>query len=134
MKVNAPFDFANLSDNELFTILENNVAPTAYTQPLMELLLRYCERIKTLEEEVSILKTASPKLPAKKTGRKRTAFYVNTTPLDDDFLMYLIDYDYYTIAELEAEVGAKKNQLRNRYKRAKEKQKIKKENKNHANH
>lgn len=134
MKVNAPFDFANLSDNELFTILENNVAPTAYTQPLTELLLRYCERIKTLEEEVSMLKTTSPKLPAKKNGRKRTTFYVNTTPLDDDFLMYLIDYDYYTIAQLEAEVGAKKNQLRNRYKRAKEKQKIEKENKNYANH
>ena len=74
MKVNAPFDFANLSDNELFTILENNVAPTAYTQPLTELLLRYCERIKTLEEEVSILKTASPKLPAKK-------FLVFSSPL-----------------------------------------------------
>lgn len=33
--------------------------------------------------------------------------------------MYYIDYDYFTISELEREVGGPKNSLRNHYNRAK---------------
>ena len=44
---------------------------------------------------------------------------LNGRELDDDYLMHMIDGDYLTIRELEKEVGATKNTLRNRYERAK---------------
>ena len=47
--------------------------------------------------------------------------------MTDEELMYQIDYNYFTIRELEKEVGAGKNQLRNRYNKAKKKQKLAKE-------
>ncbi len=45
--------------------------------------------------------------------------------LTDEYLVYLVDYEYYdNINRLEKAVGAGKNQLRNRYKKAKEKQQL----------
>lgn len=61
-----------------------------------------------------------------KAGRKRKVFHVNGDELDDEKLLYLIDGDFYTIRELEKDVGAHKNQLRARYNRAKQKQQIRK--------
>ena len=63
----------------------------------------------------------------KKAGRPKTHFYLNGIELTDEELMYEIDYNYFTIRELEKEVGAGKNQLRNRYNEAKKKQKLQKE-------
>lgn len=48
-------------------------------------------------------------------------------------LIYYIDYDFFTIRELEKEVGAGKNQLRNRYNKAKKKEKLKKEGDSNGN-
>ena len=48
-------------------------------------------------------------------------------PAGYEELLYQIDYQYFTIRELEKEVGAGKNQLRNRYNKAKKKQKLQKE-------
>lgn len=39
--------------------------------------------------------------------------------MDDEYLVYLIDNGFYTFKQLEQELGAGKNQLRNRYNRAK---------------
>ena len=63
----------------------------------------------------------------KKAGRPKTRFYLTGIELTDEELMYQIDYNYFTIRELEKEVGAGKNQLRNRYNKAKKKQKLQKE-------
>lgn len=57
-----------------------------------------------------------------------TMIYPNGTSyqnMTDKELVYLIDYEYYdSIGKLEREVGAGKNQLRNRYNKAKKRQKI----------
>lgn len=50
-------------------------------------------------------------------GRKRQIFYLDGKELTDEDIVYYVRYDYYTISELERLVGAKKNQLRNRYNR-----------------
>ncbi len=56
-----------------------------------------------------------------------TMIYPNGTSyqnMTDKELVYLIDYEYYdSIGKLEREVGAGKNQLRNRYNKAKKRQK-----------
>lgn len=68
----------------------------------------------------------------KKAGRPKAHFEVNGQELTDDHLIYLIDYDFFTIRELEKEVRAGKNQLRNRYNKAKKKEKLKKEESDHG--
>jgi len=47
--------------------------------------------------------------------------------LTDEYLEYLIDDDYISISKLEKDVGAGKNQLRNRYNKRKRLQKLQKE-------
>ena len=56
---------------------------------------------------------------AKKVGRKRQRFYFNEQALTDDDIVYYVDNGFMTIPELEKDVGAKKNQIRNRYNRRK---------------
>ena len=69
-----------------------------------------------------------------KPGRPRWEFYVNDKLLDDDYLMYLIDYGYYdSISALEKDVGAGKNQLRNRYNKVKEKQRLERKVESYGN-
>ena len=121
MNVNTVFDIKNFSDNELFAILENNVLPTAPVQTLTELIRRLYSVIEEQQKEIELLKSASPTTPSKKSGRKREPFYMGKAKLDDDYLIYLIDNGYYTFKELEKEMTASKNQLRNRYNRAKKK-------------
>lgn len=119
MNVNTVFDIKNFSDKELFAILENNVIPTAPIQTLTELIRRLYAIIEEQQKEIELLKSASPINPSKRSGRKRKPFYVGKAKLDDDFLIYLIDNGFYTFKELEKEMDASKNQLRNRYNRAK---------------
>lgn len=121
MNVNSVFDIKNFSDKELFAILENNVVPTAPVQTLTELIRRLYSVIEEQQKEIELLKSASPTTSSKKSGRKRKPFYVGKAKLDDDFLIYLIDNGFYTFKELEKEMNASKNQLRNRYNRAKKK-------------
>ena len=69
----------------------------------------------------------------KKAGRPKTRFYLNGQELTDEELLYRIDHQYFTIRELEKEVGAGKNQLRNRYNKAKKEEKLKKEESDYGN-
>lgn len=60
-----------------------------------------------------------------KPGRKRQTYLYEGEELTDEKLVYLIDYEFNdNISKLEKIVGTKKNVLRNRYKKAKNKQKI----------
>lgn len=121
MNVNTVFDIKNFSDKELFAILENNVVPTAPVQTLTELIRRMYSVIEEQQKEIELLKSASPTTSSRQSGRKRESFYVGKAKLDDEFLIYLIDNGYYTFKQLEKEMNASKNQLRNRYNRAKKK-------------
>lgn len=56
-----------------------------------------------------------------KKARKRRIYYYEDVELTDELLVEYIDTDAFTIYELEKIVGAKKNVLRNRYKKEKEK-------------
>lgn len=86
---------------------EKDKAITELTQTIAELT----KRIAYLEKKA-----------LQKPGRKRQTFWVNGRELTDEYLMELIDQGYYDgIAQLEKNVGASKNQLRNRYNKAKEK-------------
>ena len=121
MNVNSLFDIKAFSDKELFAILENNVVPNAPVQTLTELIRRLYSVIEEQQKEIDLLKSASPTKSSKKSGRKREPFYIGKAKLDDDYLIYLIDNGYYTFQQLEKELNASKNQLRNRYNRAKKK-------------
>lgn len=120
MNVNTVFDIKNFSNKELFAILENNVVPNAPVQALTELIRRLYSVIEEQQKEIELLKSA-PSTSSKKSGRKRKSFYMGKAKLDDDYLIYLIDNGLYTFKQLEKEMNASKNQLRNRYNRAKKK-------------
>ena len=60
----------------------------------------------------------------KKAGRKKEIFYFNGQELSDDYLLHLVDDDMITIYKLEKDVNAGKNQLRNRYNKAKRQQRL----------
>ena len=119
MEVTKVFDIKNCSDDELFEILNNNFVPTASTLTLTELVRRLYSTIKEQQAQIEQLKSNSLSEPKKQSGRKREIFYIRGSVLDDDNLIYLIDKGYYTIPQLEKELGARKNQIRNRYKRPK---------------
>lgn len=119
MEVTKVFDIKNCSDDELFEILNNNFVPTASTLTLTELVRRLYSTIKEQQTQIEQLKSNSHSESKKQSGRKREALYIRGTVLDDNYLIYLIDERYYKIPQLEKELGAHKNQIRNRYKRAK---------------
>lgn len=116
-----------LSQNKLFQIIKSDNSSSASVQCLTELVVRtlgqnqeLIEKIEVLEQKVSTLQ-AMLNPPKKKCGRKAQVFFVNGKILDDEYLVYLIDNEFYKIRGLEREVGAGKNQLRRRYERYKEK-------------
>ena len=119
MVVTKVFDIKKCSDDELFEILNNNFIPTASTSTLTELVRRLYSTIKEQQAQIDQLQSNSHSEPKKQSGRKRETFYIRGSVLDDNNLIYLIDKGYYTIPQLEKELGARKNQIRNRYKRAK---------------
>lgn len=115
------------TQEKLFQIAKSDNSNSVAFQCLIELMRRVLaknqelvEKAVTLEQELSDLKTTlNP--PKKKCGRKAEEFFVNGKTLDDDYLMFLIDNEYFKFRELEKEVGANINQLRRRYERYKEK-------------
>lgn len=113
------FDIKNFPDEWLFSILENNFVPTAPVIALSELVRRLYSTIEEQQKEIELLKAPAPTIPQKQSGRKRKKFYMGKGLIDDDYLIYLIDSGLYTFKQLEQELGAGKNQLRNRYNRAK---------------
>ena len=105
---------------------------------LIEYVFRQDREIKALKDQLYRQQTKQSKSAwqnkfAKKSGRTKQDFYVDGILLTDEEIAYYVDGDHFTITQLERLVGAKKNQLRNRYKRYKEKQKLKKEESDHGN-
>ena len=110
-----PKPYNKMTDKELQKLLTTNKNYNVLIPVLMEITIRKDMEILSLKKRISALETKELKKP----GRKRTTYYLNGKELTDDDLIYYIDYDYFTISELEREVGAPKNSLRNRYNRAK---------------
>ena len=110
-----PKPYNKMTDKELQNLLTTNKNYNVLIPVLIEITIRKDMEILSFKKRISALETNELKKP----GRKRTTYHLNGKELTDDDLIYYIDYDYFTISELEREVGAPKNSLRNRYNRAK---------------
>lgn len=113
----------NMSDKELQQKLTIETNPQTKLRILIELNTRQARQITALTNRIAILEDKA----LKKAGRKRVPIYLDGRELTDDDILYYIDEDYYTIVELERVTKAPKNLIRNRYNRAKKKQRIAKE-------
>ena len=113
----------NMSDKELQQKLTIETNPQTQLRILIELNTRQARQITALTNRIAILEDKA----LKKAGRKRVPIYLDGRELTDDDILYYIDEDYYTIVELERVTKALKNLIRNRYNRAKKKQRIAKE-------
>ena len=119
-----PKPLDEMTDEELAKFLTMNFNHSMLIKALIEANTRKDRAIAELTKRVALLEEKA----LKKAGRPRTQFYLNGIELTDEELMYQIDNQYFlTISELEKAVGANKNQLRNRYNKAKKKQKLTKE-------
>ena len=125
-----PKKLKEMTDEELTTLLARDMNYNVLIPALIEANARKDRAnarkdraIAELTKRVAFLEEKA----RKKAGRPRRCFNINGNELTDDLLLYYIDYDFFTIRELEKEVGAGKNQLRNRYNKAKKKEKLKKE-------
>ena len=123
------------SEQELVNCLKGEHMTVKAVLCLIESHFEKDKRIAELTQSVADLTKRIANLEQKtlqKAGRPRREFYVNDKLLDDDYLVYLIDYGYYdNISKMEKDLRAGKNQLRNRYNKAKKKQQLEKEmNKN----
>ena len=114
---------------QLFQTIRNDQTANAAIQCLSELLKRQEKQIQELKQvleqtkqEIAKLNTKIP-TPKKMSGRKQKEYFLNGSLVDDDELIRLIDGEFITISKLEKEVGAKKNVLRRRYERIKQRQK-----------
>ena len=120
-----PRPLKKMSDEELNHLLTGKFNYNVLIPGLIEAHLRKDEQIADLTKQITELRkriTTLEKKALQKPGRPRRVFWVNGKELDDDYLMYLIDYGYYdSISKMEKDLGAGKNQLRNRYNKAKEK-------------
>ena len=124
-----PKPIADMTDQELTELLTKSKTSSDLIPGLIEYVFRLNREIKVLKDQLEHQQTKS----SKKSGRAKADFYVDGILLTDEYIAHYVEGNYYTITELERLVGAKKNQLRNRYKRYKEKQKLKKEESNHGN-
>ena len=113
----------NMSDKELQQKLTIETNPQTQLRILIELNTRQARQITALTNRIAILEDKA----LKKAGRKRVPIYLDGRELTDDDILYYIDEDYYKIVELERVTKAPKNLIRNRYNRAKKKQRIAKE-------
>ena len=123
-----PEKLKEMTDEELTRLLAGANNYNVLIPALIEANTRKERAITELTKRVAFLEDKA----RKKAGRPRRCFYLNGIELTDKELMYQIDYNYFTIRELEKEVGAGKNQLRNRYNKAKKKQKLQKEANNNG--
>lgn len=118
-----PKPLKEMTDEELATLLTSKMNYNILVPALIESNMRKERAIAELTKRVACLEDKT----LKKAGRPKTRFYFNGQELTDEYLVYLIDYDYITIRKLEKDVGAGKNQLRNRYNKAKKMEQLKKE-------
>ena len=124
-----PKPIVDMTDLELTELLTKSRCYSDLIPGLIEYVFRQDREIKALKSQLEHKQTK----PAKKSGRAKADFYVDGILLTDEYIAHYVEGDYFTITELERLVGAKKNQLRNRYKRYKEKQKLNKEESNRGN-
>ena len=124
-----PKKLKEMTDEELTKLLAGAHNYNVLIPALIEANTRKDRAIAELTKRIAFLEDKA----LKKAGRPKTCFYLNGVELTDEELMYQIDRQYFTIRELEKEVSAGKNQLRNRYNKAKKKEKLKKEESDHGN-
>ena len=110
----SPKPYNEMTEAELQHALATAINHNQLIPALIEANRRKDEQIHALSKRITALEEKA----AKKAGRKRQTFYLDGKELTDEDIVYYIREDYYTIPELERLVGAKKNQLRNRYNRA----------------
>ncbi len=116
-------DTEHITVKTVLSLIESNFEKDKAISELTQSIAELTKRIAFLEKNA-----------LKKSGRPRQTYWVNGLELTDEYLIELIDYGYYdSIGKLEKDVGAGKNQLRNRYKKAKEKIKLKKAVKEYEN-
>lgn len=119
------------SEQELQSCLKGEHMTVKAVLCLIESHFEKDKKIAALTQSVADLTkriTALEQKTLQKPGRPRREFYVNDKLLDDDYLVYLIDYGYYdNISKMEKDLRAGKNQLRNRYNKSKKKQQLEKE-------
>ena len=118
-----PKPLEEMTEEELSKFLTMNFNHSMLIKALIEANTRKDCAIADLTKRVAFLEDKA----IKKAGRPKTCFYLNGIELTDEELMYQIDSQFFSIRKLEKEVGAGKNQLRNRYNKAKKKQKLIKE-------
>ena len=105
--------------NAILSLIEMNSQKEKTINELTETIHALSETVKKQSKQLKVLEEKM----LKKAGRKREIFYYMCEELTDEKIIELINCgEFRTVGELEKEVGAKKNQLRNRYVRAKEKQ------------
>ena len=116
-----PKPYHLMTDKELAQILSTNFNYNILIPALIESNRRKDKTIAELNKRILVLEEKT----LKKAGRHKQVFQLDGTELTDDYIVYLIDYGYYdSIGKLEKDVGAGKNQLRNRYNKYKRNQKI----------
>ena len=112
--------YKDMPDKELQQKLTTETNPRMQLQILIGLNTRQAKQIAALTNRIALLEDKA----LKKAGRKRVPIYLDGRELTDDDILYYIDEDYYTNVELERVTKAPKNLIRNRYNRAKKKQRI----------
>ena len=91
-----------MTDEELTKLLAGANNYNVLIPALIEANTRKDRAIAELTKRVAFLEDKA----LKKAGRPRRCFNINGNELTDDMLLYYIDYDFFTIRELEKEVGA----------------------------
>lgn len=125
-----PKPLEEMTDEELADFLNGKFNHNMLIKALIEANARTNRAIAELTKRVAFLEEKA----LKKAGRPKTCFYLNGIELTDEELIYQIDSQFFSIRKLEKEVGAGKNQLRNRYNKAKKKEKLKKEAAENGDH
>ncbi len=125
-----PKPLKEMTDEELNNLLTGKFNYNVLIPALIEAHLRKDEQIAVLTKRIAYLEQKALQKP----GRPRREFWIDGRELTDEYLMELIDYGYYdSISKLEKELHAGKNQLRNRYNKAKEKQLLERKVKSYGN-
>lgn len=113
--------------------LDKHLAQDHTNDTLIYLLIEANRRKDTVIQDLNRRITRLEEKTLTKPGRKRQTYLCEGEELTDEKLVYLIDYEFYdSIGKLEKIEGTKKNVLRNRYKKAKNKQKIERGLENHG--
>ena len=101
----------HISVKAVLSLIESNFEKDKAIAELTQTVADLTRRISYLEKQT-----------LQKPGRPRREFWFEGREVTDEYLMELIDEGYFdSISALEKELHAGKNQLRNRYNKAKEK-------------